>query len=213
MTVKIEERVEGIDKRIEALLKSQEEFRKGEEKFHEEFREAQRKTDEQIDRLTEDQKKTEDQLKKTSKEVGKVSDSIGRFAEGLVAPSISKLFLPLGIKITQAFPRACAIENGETKAEIDLLCSGSRNGKRIAFVGEIKTRLSSEYVREFIDVLTHFREFFPEYKEAEIIGFVAGMTVEDNAKRYAERKGLYVLAPEEDMIQILNKQGFKPKNW
>ncbi|MEW6104335.1 MAG: hypothetical protein AB1630_11080 [bacterium] len=228
MSIKIEQRVDGVDRRIEALLRSQEEFREEFSKLlkamavkaderQKEADKRQKKIDEQLKKTDQELramfKKTDKEIDKVSKEVGKVSDGLGRFAEGLVAPSVSKLFFPLGIKITQIFPRVQAIENKEVKAEMDLLCSGSRNGKRVCFVGEVKTRLSSDYVKDFIDRLTKFKEFFPDYKEAEVIGFVAGMTVEDNAKKYAERKGLYVLAPEEDMVKILNKQGFKPKNW
>ncbi|MEW6007256.1 MAG: hypothetical protein AB1595_03760 [bacterium] len=243
MSIKIEQRVDGVDRRIEALLRSQEEFReefskllkamavkadkrqkeadkrqKEADKRQKEADKRQKEIDEQLKRTDQELRamfeKTDKEIDKVSKEVGKVSDGLGRFAEGLVAPSVSKLFFfPLGIKITQIFPRVQAIENKEVKAEMDLLCSGSRNGKRVCFVGEVKARLSSDYVRDFIDRLTKFKEFFPDYKEAEVIGFVAGMTVEDNAKKYAERKGLYVLAPEEDMVKILNKQGFKPKNW
>jgi hypothetical protein len=217
-----------IDRRIEALLRSQEEFRKGQEEFRKGQEESHKKTDEAINRLVKEQEKTDLQLKKTGeeitrlskktdeeirnlrKEVGKVTDGLGRFAEGLVAPSVPKLFSKFGIKINNIFPRAQATD---MRGEVDLLCPGSTNGKKIALVGEVKTRLTSEYVKEFIENLSEFRDLFPDYKDRDIIGFVSGMTVEANAKRYAEKEGFYVLVPGEDIVKIVNKPGFKPKIW
>jgi len=189
-----------IDARIKALLKSQEEFRKTQEKTDKTLKDEIKKLSKEVD----------DEIKKLSKEVGKVTDGLGRFAEGLVAPSIPKLFSKFGIKINNIFPRAQA---AKMRGEVDLLCSGSMNGKKIALVGEVKTRLTSEYVKEFIENLSEFRDLFPDYKDRDVIGFVAGMTVEANAKRYAEKEGFYVLIPAEDIVKIANKPGFKPKIW
>ncbi|MEW6096804.1 MAG: hypothetical protein AB1567_09815 [bacterium] len=192
-----EYRLDGIEKRIALLLQSQQEFAK-----------RQEKTDEEIKRL--------------SREVGKVTDSLGRFAEGLVAPCLKKIFKNLGVEIMEIFPRCKAHMNGKT-LEIDILCVGKvlaknklslEKGKKVAILSEVKSFLHARQITDFINNdIPQFYLFFEEYKDYPIIGIVSGMMIEEGAERYAEKEGLYVLVPSEDTVKLFNPKSFKPKIW
>ena len=80
-------------------------------------------------------------------------------------------------------------------------------------VVEVMASLSVEAVREFLDDLRQFRDFFPEYADWQVHGAVAGMRIEDGADRYAYRQGLFVLAQTGDTVKILNDAQFQPKAW
>ncbi len=45
------------------------------------------------------------------------------------------------------------------------------------------------------------------------MGAVAGMVVQDEAAKYAYRRGLFVLAQSGDSVLIRNDNKFVPKQW
>ncbi|MDI6794464.1 MAG: hypothetical protein QME81_16625 [bacterium] len=177
----------------------------------EEFQASQKKTDEQ-------QKKTDEQIKKTEKGIDRLSREIGgglgRAAEGLTAPCVPKLFSKLGIRVETVHQRVKALHNGQVKAEIDLLCPARKNGSSLILVGEVKAHLTNEDVKDFLDEsLSSFKENFAEYKDMDVIAFVSGLNVEENAVRLAQKKGLYVLIPFGETMRIANLPDFEPKVW
>ncbi|MEW6686635.1 MAG: DUF3782 domain-containing protein [Candidatus Edwardsbacteria bacterium] len=168
--------------------------------------ERQKKTDEQL-------KKTDEQIRRTDRNVGNLTDGWGKFVEGLVEPSVPKLFSKLGIKIYGIYPRARKILN-RRYLEIDVLGTGQRkDGREVVIVTEVKSELKQRDVDDVVETLNLFPKFFKEYKDREIIGAVAGIRLQKGIERYAERRGLYVLAPSGETMMILNEKGFKPKVW
>ncbi|MEW6096476.1 MAG: hypothetical protein AB1567_08130 [bacterium] len=189
-----------------------------------ELKESQKKTDEQfkktndeIERLT---KKTDKEIEKTDKEiekvnkmVGNLTDGLGKFVEAIVFPSIPKLFSKQGIKIIDISTRK-ERHKGEDTLEIDIFAMGRENGKDVILVTEVRSNLDRRAIDEFVkDRLGKFFDFFPEYREVNVIGIVAGIRLEGGVENYAEKRGLWVLGPSGDMAQIINKKDFKPKIW
>jgi hypothetical protein len=70
-----------------------------------------------------------------------------------------------------------------------------------------------EDVKEFVQDLGQFRDFFPEYAQMAIYGAVAGIGIEAGADRYAYRQGLFVLAQSGDTVVVLNDEQFQPRVW
>ncbi|MFH1859760.1 MAG: hypothetical protein ABH870_01910, partial [bacterium] len=160
------------------------------------------------------QKKTDKQLKETSKELGGIGGGLGRAAEGLTAPSVPRVFKKLGITVDAVYQRVKALHDGQIKSEIDILCPARRNGSSLILVGEVKAHLTNEDVKDFLDEsLISFKENFTEYKDREVIAFVAGLNVEENAARFAQKKGLYVLIPFGETMRLANSADFEPKIW
>lgn len=180
-----------------------------------------RKTDEKIDKLIEEQRKTDEQMRKTDKEIDKVNkmvgnltDGWGKFVEGLVAPSVPKLFKTYGIHIEQLSQRTKRILNGETY-EVDILSKGKRdNKKEVIILTSVKSNLKKEDIDDLLeDMKENFFKFFKEYKGKEVICSIAGIRLQTGIEKYAEKCGLYILAPSGDTMKILNREGFKPKIW
>jgi RecB family endonuclease NucS len=98
--------------------------------------------------------------------------------------------------------------NGQT-LEIDVLVTNENH----VLVVEVKSSLGVNDVKDLMDDLRRFREFFPEYAQKQLYGAVAGIEIEEGADKYAYRQGLFVLAQAGEAVSILNNPDFEPRNW
>ncbi|TVR57253.1 MAG: DUF3782 domain-containing protein [Candidatus Competibacteraceae bacterium] len=189
-------------------------FRETDRKFQEtdrKFQETDRKFQELMDAQKETDRKfqeTDRKFQETSKLVSNLGGQWGLFVENQVAPACERVFGERGIPVQMVSQRVKKRRGGDT-LEIDVLVVNAGH----VVVVEVKSSLSVEDVREFLDDLRRFRDFFPEYADWQVHGAVAGMRIEDGADRYAYRQGLFVLAPTGDTIKILNDPRFQPKTW
>ena len=163
--------------------------------------EAQKDTDRRF-------KETDKQIKRLSKEIGALGGRWGRFVENMVAPACETIFASRGIPVHQVSQRVKKKLDNKT-LEIDVLVTNENH----VLVVEIKSSLSVEDVKEFVEDLREFREFFPEYKDKQLYGAVAGIELEGGVDKYAYRQGLFVLAQAGETVGILNGDGFEPKSW
>jgi len=193
-----------------------------------ELAEQKKDTDRQLRELKNSIKETGQQLKKTDlqlKETSEVVKEISKKAENyfgkvreidrnwgkleaLVAPSVAKQFRVFEIEGTAR--RVEKQKNGKT-IEIDILLTNST----IIIPVEVKTTLDVNAVNQHIEKhLIPFKKFFKEYGDKTIYGAVAYINVEEDADRYAYKKGLYVLTfGDNDMVVIKNDDKFKPVSW
>lgn len=176
--------------------------------------EQQKKTDEQLRRAEEAVKKAGERIDNLGELVGKVTDSWGKFVEGFVEPSIPKLFKERGINVTELHQRAKSHINGQ-EIEIDILAVGRNvsTGKGLVIIVQVSSSVGIRDVKRCMRDLQSFYDFFPAYRDSEVMGVIGGMRIPKNVKEYAENEGLYVLRPSEDTMRILNKEGFKPRIW
>lgn len=140
---------------------------------------------------------------------GLFSSQWGKLVEALVEPSVLRLFQERGIAVHYVYQRVEAQLNGR-QMELDLLLE---NSDAIVIV-EVKSVLRVADVRDFLETLADFPAFFPRYRGYRIYGGVAGLTSEENADRYAYRKGLFVLSATGDGVaQIENDPAFRPRDF
>jgi predicted AAA+ superfamily ATPase len=147
---------------------------------------------------------------KADKYLGKIKEfdrNWGKLVEALVAPGMVEQFKKLNLDIDGKTQRVEKSKKGKN-IEIDILLTNSE----LIIPVEVKTTLNVEAVDEHIEKhLIPFKSFFPEYKDKTIYGAVAYIHVEENADRYAYKKGLYVLTfGENDMVVIKNDLKFIP---
>jgi hypothetical protein len=71
--------------------------------------------------------------------------------------------------------------------------------------------LRPEHVAEFVKLLEGVREFFPEFTDKKVIGAIGALYVDQSLVAHGERYGLIVLGFGDDVMQVLNSEGFKPK--
>jgi hypothetical protein len=134
----------------------------------------------------------------------------GKLVEALIKPSVGWQFRKWGIPVSGSGQREEVHKNGDTM-EIDILL---KNTDALVVV-EVKTTLRVENVDEHIEKrLKPFKRFFPEYRDRKVYGAVAYIHVEENADRYAHKKGLFVLSfTTGDMVEIQNDERFVPRVW
>jgi len=173
------------------------EMREGYQELRELFRETDKKFQE-----------TDRRFKETDKRIGEITGKWGHFVEGLVVPAMVSLFAARGIEIEKISQRVKVQKHGE-EMEIDIL---GINGDYAVTV-EVKSTLSNEDVKEFIDKLVKFKQFFPEYADRKIVGAVAGIVMDGGADKFAYRQGLFVIAQKGDSVKIINDKKFKPKTF
>ena len=94
--------------------------------------------------------------------------------------------------------------------EIDLILENQIE----VIVGEVKTSLSTDDVKEFLEDLATFTEFFPIYRGYRIYGTVAALNITNEVASFAYRRGLFVLRVMGDgMVTIRNDEKFTPRDF
>lgn len=188
-----EDRFRETDKKFQATDKK---FQATDKKFQE--------TDRRFREITEELRQD---FAKTRKEVANVTDALGRFSGNMVAPAIVRLMNEAGIPISETAQR---VISPIRRIEYDLVAV---NGEYVV-VGSVKTRLNVEHVKEFLECrLPIFKEVFSRYQSMEVLGAVAGMSIEQEADTYAIKRGLYVLTQSGDNIMLLNPPDFTPTSF
>ena len=175
-------------------------FRETDEKFRE-TGQMFRDTDRKLDRL-------EAIVARTGRSVDDLTGKWGKFVEGMVAPACKTLFADRHIPVHKVLQRVQADYEGRSM-EIDILVV---NAGHVVLV-EVKSTLKVDDVRDHLERLGQFREFFPEYADRQILGAVAGIVIEEQADRFAYREGLFVIGQAGDTVRILNDPQFQPKTW
>jgi len=151
---------------------------------------------------------TDRQIARLSKEIGNLGGKWGRFVENMVAPACETIFLNRGIPVHQVSQRVKKKLDGRV-LEIDVLVTNENH----VLVVEVKSSLGVDNVKELIEDLQEFKEFFPEYNQKQVYGAVAGIEIEEGADKYAYRQGLFVLTQSGENVVIVNGAEFQPKTW
>lgn len=153
---------------------------------------------------------TDKQLKLLAKQVAEVTDTLGRFAEEQVRPRILALFREKGIELEETHQRVRVEKEGKYLLEIDLLLVNTI----YSVVVEVKNTLRQKDVDEHIERIEKLQETpSRSIKGTTLYGAVAGMIVAEEVEMYAIKKGLYVIKPKGDSVEISNGDNFTPQTW
>ena len=194
-------------------------FRTSAEEFDRRLRESDRQieqarleSDRRIEQAKLESDRTIAELKRTVEQTNRAVNSLttrwGRFVEELVQPAVLRLFQEKGIDIKEIYPRARVKRQG-IGMEIDILAVDDTD----VVLVECKSRLSKDDVDEFLEKLTRFKIAFPHYKNYQAYGAVAGIEIDEGIDRYAYNKGLFVIKPSGDTVEIINDENFRPRTW
>jgi len=190
-------------------------FQETDKKFQEtdkKFQETDKKFQEMAKRFEETKHLLKEESLKTEKKLRQLENIFighwGKLVESLVEGNLAKILQERGIDVRGTRQRVKSLYNRK-EIEIDILAI---NGSDVVAV-EVKTTLRVEDVNEFIEKLKVFKKAFSEYKNKNIYGAVAFLNVNEEADKYAYKKGLFVIKATSDSAKILNDKKFKPKNW
>jgi len=172
------------------------------------FQETDKKFQETDKKFQETDKKFQETDKKLRQLENLFLGQWGKLVESLIEGNLVKLFQERGIKVQGTTRRAERYYKNKP-IEIDILAVN----ENVVVVIEVKTTLKVEDVNDFIEKLKVFKEAFSEYRNKIVYGAVAFIQVNEEADRYAYRKGLFVIKGTGESAKIVNDKKFNPKVW
>ena len=155
------------------------------------------------------QKKLDAKMSKLSAQISGIGNNIGEVTEDYFYSSISTTLNVNGIQYNSA-EKNYTYKTKKKQAEYDIVLI---NSTRLLVI-EVKHKLHPNDVEKFAtQQLPLFKELFPEYKNYDIYGAVAGITIPEKSIKMANELGLYVFTQSQDSdnMLILNPEGFEPK--
>ena len=178
---------------------------------------AQLRTEESLRRFQEEmraaQERAEQERREMNRRWGELANKMGTLAEDLVAPSIPRILQELvgcserDIQFAAVRVRKQSISTPGRVKEFDVVVVCGE----YVLINETKSSLRPNDVDQFVKTLEEIRDFFPEYKDKKFIGAIATLYMTSDVLKYAERKGLVALGFGENVMDVLNQPGFKPK--
>ena len=157
--------------------------------------------------------KTDKSMRNLHKEVNRLRDLFesqwSRLIEALVDGKLVHLLREQSIEVNHTATNVEGTSADGHNYEFDILAV---NGNELVVV-EVKSRLQSDDVREFLRELQNFKSWLREYQSMTVYGAVAYLRADESAVRYAENQGMYVIRAVGDSAQIINGTDFKPRTW
>jgi len=152
--------------------------------------------------------KTERIAAQANEAVNNLSSRWGRFVESLVAPAVIRLFQERGILVDRIYQRMRAPRDKQN-LEIDIFAVNHD----VAVAIEVKSRLTQDHVRRFINHLEVFKTVFVEYKNHQIYGAMAAIEIDGDVDTFAENQGLFIIQQAGDSVYISTNADFAPRTW
>ncbi len=167
-------------------------------------------TDRQFKETDRQFKETDRKLQESGKKIGELGNRLGEFVEGLIKPSVTRLFQERGIAVHKT-----ASDINANNPELDLAMQIDLfviNSDACALI-EVKSKLSLDDVNEHIERMGKFKPLYPEYADKKVYGAVAAMIIPDNIAKYGYRQGFFIITRSGDSAVMLNDMAFRPKAW
>ncbi len=179
-----------------------------------EIKEFKNHTQHTVDRLEEKLKKdTEEMKKEMNRQWEKMVKKLGTLVEDIVAPSITyigeKYFncnepLDFGVRRWKVKPG-----DPSQGREFDVIAVY----KDKIIVNETKSNpCDISEVNKFINLIKdEIFEYFPEYKDKEVIPVFASLYIPEHIKTYLTQNRIYAIGMKEDTMDILNSELLQEK--
>ena len=164
-----EERLDSLALRVDELAEAQKrteqrveelaEAQKRTEQRVEELAEAQKRTEQRVEELAQAQKRTEEALldlikehAKTREQLGGLSNTVGYILENEAMRALPRLLLEeFGLVVKGRLVRKFVEDEKGRPVEVNIIGEAERDGERFLVLGESKSQLSKNGVREFLD--------------------------------------------------------------
>ena len=202
------------DRRMEAKMEAMRvEIREAERKREKLELKWSKQREEDSKQREEDSHKTDAAIRKLSKEVSRLRDLFesqwSRLLEALVDGKLVHLLRQRQIPVNHTSSNVAGVSADGQAYEFDILAV---NGDAVVVV-EVKSRLQSDDVREFVDELKHFKSWLREYQGMKVYGAVAYLRADESAIRQAQNQGMFVIKAVGDSAQIINPSDFQARAW
>ncbi|MDR1444439.1 MAG: hypothetical protein LBI94_06130 [Treponema sp.] len=150
------------------------------------------------------------EIKELSRNIGGMNNAFGRWIEEMVSAKLWEKFRSLGYTFTRGGPYKFW-EGSRTVVQVDMLLE---NGD-YALPVEIKSTLTTDDVDDHIERIRKVREQLDKRGDRrKLVGAVAGMAAAETVRKYAQKKGLYVLVQSGDSVALAETDGtFRVREW
>jgi chromosome segregation ATPase len=176
----------------------------------EETAQQMKETDRQIKETDRQIKETDRQIKDYNKRFGDFTRRFGEMVEYMVAPNLLKKFKEYGLKFNEAMSnRVFSDDDDNALFEVDIFLQNSET----AMLVEVKTKLTTEDVKEHVERLENMRAYANLHgNKCIFLGAVAGVVMTPHVKKYALGRGFFVIEPSGETFNITPPNG-NPKEW
>ena len=149
-------------------------------------------------------------MKEYNKRFGDFTRRFGEVVEYMIAPNLLKKFKEYGFRFREAMSdRVFSDDDDNALFEVDIFLENSEK----AMLVEVKTKLTTEDVKEHIERLENMRAYADlRGDKRAFLGAVAGVVMTPHVKKYALKQGFYVIEPSGETFNITPPNG-KPKEW
>ena len=167
------------------------EVQKRTEQRMEELTEAQKCTEQRVEELTEAQKRTEQELhqlvhehKETRRQVGGLAMTVGYGLEDKAYPALPNLLhRDFGIVVRERLVRRFVKDKKGNDIEVNIFGKAVMNDKDIMIIGESKSQLSENDIRNFLrKKVKHLENVFDNLFPVLVTYMITGTDVENFAK-------------------------------
>jgi len=178
---------------------------------------AAAETDKQIralsvetDKLNRSTAATDKMVKSLAKQLGGITDAHGDFAEYQVRPKILKLFQARGIDLSESIFDVSVQRDGKAYVQADMVLVNTI----YSVVVEVKHRLHRQDIDEHAARMVKLQKYPSRaVKGTTMYAAVAGMIVSDEVAQYAVKKGMFVVVPNGENVEVANPEDFEPTVW
>ncbi len=153
-------------------------------------------------------RKTERIVRDVSKNIGGLNNTVGEVAEAYFRGAFSKLGELSGVKVKAVDSLQRTV--GKLTGQFDIVVFGDTSNILV----EVKHKLREKDVIHFCKkTFPTFKRLYPEHCNQKLFGAVAGMSIDDEALTQALDHGLLVFTQSGQTIELLNPEGFEPKEF
>jgi len=147
--------------------------------------------------------------KRINKMWGELANKMGTLVEDIVAPNITGIAKRyFGVEELDYFAVRVRKRNVKDRSKIrefDVIAVWDDK----VIINETKSIPRIEYINEFIEVLKEIGDYFPEYKDKEIIPIFSSLYLSDEIVKYLTKRKIYAMATKDDTMDLLNFEKIK----
>ncbi|ETR73517.1 MAG: hypothetical protein OMM_06881 [Candidatus Magnetoglobus multicellularis str. Araruama] len=205
----LKERIKETDRQVEEtdrLLKEQ--IKENDQQLKELIKENDQQLKERIketDRQVEENHKLLNKIAKENEKlnniVGGIGNSNGFYAEDVFYSSFAKTRTIKNMMFDCIYRNLGCRKNG-LEDEFDIVCLNTS----VAVIIETKYNYHPNDVASVLRKVDNFRMLYPQYKDYNIFGGIAGLSIRKETIDVARQLGLFVFTQEGNDIKILNDQ-------
>lgn len=147
---------------------------------------------------------TERLVAETSRKVDKVSTLLGNIGQNQGAVAEEFFFNSLeakpvlgGVRYDEVFDNVKTF-NGKLQGEYDVVMV---NGKSVALI-EVKYAVHPDEIAKTITGIANYRTLFPQHKDFDVYGAIAGFKIPKDVAELAKAQGLIVLKRVGDVMEV-----------